>query len=89
VRRRYLVAGAVQGVGFRHFTWRQGRRLGLHGWVRNLPDGSVEAVAEGDEGRLAQFEAELSRGPLLASVTQLRRSEIPAEGEPLSSFEIR
>jgi acylphosphatase len=89
VRRRYLVEGAVQGVGFRHFAWRQGRRLGLQGWVRNLPDGRVEAVAEGDRGRLERFEAELARGPIMASVTQLQHSEIPDESEPLGSFEIR
>lgn len=87
--RRYRVSGAVQGVGFRHFTWRQAVRLGLSGWVRNLSDGQVEAVAQGDPQHLAKFEAELRRGPRMASVTTVERSEIPDQQEDLSSFEIR
>ena len=89
MRRRFLVEGAVQGVGFRYFTWRQARRLGLLGWVRNLPDDRVEVLAEGDAGRLEQFERELSRGPAMASVTQVRSSEISDDAEQLGSFEIR
>ena len=88
MRRHYLVEGMVQGVGFRHFTWRLGRRLNLRGWVRNLPNGSVEALAEGDPEQLAQFEAGLGRGPMLARVTRVKGSE--AQGsEAFDSFEIR
>ena len=87
--RRYLVDGAVQGVGFRHFVWRQAVRLKLTGWVRNLSDGQVEALAQGDPERLAQFEAELRRGPRMASVTNVRSSEISDQQGDLSSFEIR
>jgi acylphosphatase len=89
VRRRYLVEGAVQGVGFRYFAWRQATRLGLSGWVRNLSDGRVEALADGEVERLSQFEAELRRGPGMASVTKLLSSEISDQGGVLSSFEIR
>ena len=87
--RRYLVEGAVQGVGFRHFVWRQAVRHGLTGWVRNLSDGQVEALAEGDPERLDLFEAELRRGPRMASVTNVRSSEISDQPGDLSSFEIR
>ena len=88
MRRHYLVDGAVQGVGFRHFTWRLGQRLHLRGWVRNLPNGSVEALAEGDPEQLAQFEAGLSRGPMLARVTGVKSSEASGS-EAFESFEIR
>jgi acylphosphatase len=89
VRRRYVIAGAVQGVGFRFFASRQGRRLGLRGWVRNLPDGRVEVVAEGDAAHLAEFESVLARGPALASVTSVQQAEIADELEGLAAFEIR
>jgi acylphosphatase len=89
LRRRYVIGGAVQGVGFRFFASRHGRRLGLLGWVRNLPDGQVEVVAEGDPARLAQFETELARGPSLASVTRVQQSDLSGETEDLPSFEIR
>jgi len=49
IRIRALVSGRVQGVFFRAETREQARRLGLCGWVRNLPDGNVEVLAEGDE----------------------------------------
>jgi acylphosphatase len=68
VARRYLVSGRVQGVGFRYFTQDRARREGLSGIVRNLPDGRVEAVAEGDLESLERFEAALRRGPSHARV---------------------
>jgi len=89
VRVRYLVAGVVQGVGFRHFVWRQGSRLGLSGWVRNLSDGRVEAVAEGESDPLSRFEAALREGPRLARVERVETSRILDEAELPSSFEIR
>jgi acylphosphatase len=68
VARRYVVSGRVQGVGFRYFTQDTARREGLSGLVRNLPDGRVEAVAEGDGESLDRFEAALRRGPSHARV---------------------
>jgi acylphosphatase len=88
-RRRYVVSGMVQGVGFRWFALREAHRLALHGWVRNLPDGSVEALAEGAETQLAEFEAALTRGPRVAQVQAVARSEAPPEGELPNFFEIR
>ena len=88
MRRRYQVEGTVQGVGFRHFTWRVATRLRLAGWVRNLADGSVEVVASGDPGQLSQLERELRRGPGMSSVTNVHVTEISDEIQP-RSFEIR
>jgi acylphosphatase len=68
VARRYLVSGRVQGVGFRYFTQAIANREGLNGQVRNLPDGRVEIVAEGDEESLVRLEAALWRGPSHARV---------------------
>lgn len=62
------VSGVVQGVGFRWFVRERARRLGLAGWVRNLPDGSVEVAASGDEGQLVLLRGELERGPPGASI---------------------
>ena len=66
------VAGMVQGVGFRWFARERARRLGLAGWVRNLPDGSVEVAAAGDEGQLDLLRSELQRGPNGATVSEVR-----------------
>lgn len=68
ITRRYLVSGRVQGVGFRMFVADCARREGLAGHVRNLPDGSVEAVAAGDLEGVTRFEAALWRGPSRARV---------------------
>lgn len=66
--RRFLIRGVVQGVGFRHATRREARRLGLLGWVRNRADGSVEAVAVGDERQLDALLRWVQRGPPAANV---------------------
>jgi acylphosphatase len=89
VRRRYLVEGEVQGVGFRYFAVHQARKLGILGWVRNLADGRVEALGAGPAARLAEFEAALRRGPPMASVTNLQSHEISDETDLLTSFNIR
>jgi acylphosphatase len=66
-----LVAGRVQGVWFRASTQREARRLGLTGWVRNLPDGRVELMASGPEAPLAELERWLHRGPPAAQVDEV------------------
>jgi acylphosphatase len=71
VARRYVASGRVQGVGFRYFAHTTAFREGLHGWVRNLPDGRVEASAEGEAEAMARFERALRHGPPGARVEQL------------------
>jgi acylphosphatase len=61
--RRYLISGRVQGVGFRFFARATAAREGLHGWVRNLPDGRVEIEAEGEAEALERFERAIRQGP--------------------------
>jgi acylphosphatase len=71
VARRYLVSGRVQGVGYRYFTVRAARELGLRGWVRNLSDGRVEVCAVGAARKLIHLEGELRLGPLRAEVRSM------------------
>jgi acylphosphatase len=66
--RKFWVSGQVQGVGYRYFAVRAARELGLKGWVRNLPDGRVEAYAAGPANLLEDFEAQLRKGPLSGEV---------------------
>jgi acylphosphatase len=85
--RRYWLTGRVQGVGFRMSACLAARRLGLDGWVRNLPDGRVEALAAGWAERLSAFENWLRAGPPGARVDHL---EIRGEQQhPPAGFSIR
>ena len=68
VARRFLIGGRVQGVGFRMFAVDRASLEGLHGSVRNLPDGRVEAVVEGDAESVERVERALRRGPAAANV---------------------
>jgi acylphosphatase len=85
--RHVLVSGRVQGVGFRWHARAKGQDLGLAGWVRNLPDGRVEAWLEGDEGAVRAMLAWLERGPPAARVTGLEIVERACEG--LTEFGLR
>lgn len=66
------VRGRVQGVGFRVFALQQAQRWGVAGWARNLPDGRVEIVAEGDIRGLEEFVVGMRRGPAGAGVEDVR-----------------
>ncbi len=88
VARRYVIAGRVQGVGFRWFTHDAAAREGLHGWVRNLADGSVEVVVEGDDASVDRLEAAVRRGPGSARVERLDVEDIAPAGRT-TGFEIR
>lgn len=82
------VAGLVQGVGFRDFTRREARRLGVVGWVRNLPDGRVEIWAEGSASALAALVEQVRRGPRGARVTAVQEQPASPTGA-FSDFEVR
>jgi acylphosphatase len=70
--RRYRIEGRVQGVGFRYFTRRAARSLGVRGQVRNLPDGTVEAIADGSAEALEALERSLRAGPPGARVDDVK-----------------
>ena len=88
VARRYVIAGRVQGVGFRWFTHDTAAREGVHGWVRNLADSSVEVLAEGDAASVDRLEAAVRRGPASARVEQVDVEELAPAGRA-AGFEIR
>jgi acylphosphatase len=68
---RVLISGRVQGVGYRAWTAAMARKLKLNGWVRNLKDGSVEAVFSGDSIAIEQMLAKCWKGPMLAKVAKI------------------
>jgi acylphosphatase len=86
VTRRYLILGKVQGVFFRQSARIEAERLGLHGMARNLANGSVEVIAQGDAAALDALHAWLKKGPSQARVDEVREAtdvpepEIPAPG---------
>lgn len=77
--KHFIVSGKVQGVFFRRHTQQQARRLGLHGWVRNLPDGKVEIKAFGKAAPLEKLHEWLKQGPSLAHVDSVHVENIPFE----------
>ena len=85
---RFEVQGRVQGVFFRASTRDEAVRLNLNGWVRNLPDGRVEVVAEGDRPSLRQLTEWCRQGPPHAKVAGLDHGEEPYRGE-FKTFEVR
>lgn len=81
VYQRMIVFGRVQGIMFRDATRRRARKLELAGYVKNLPDGSVEIIAAGATEAVEQLFAWAERGPLFAHVTRFTRDtiELPEE----------
>jgi acylphosphatase len=86
-RRRVVVQGHVQGVFFRETTRRRALAVGAAGWVRNLPDGSVEAVFEGEREAVERLVAFVREGPRGARVDWV--DVVSEDPEELSGFEIR
>ncbi|MGE0885550.1 MAG: acylphosphatase [Blastocatellales bacterium] len=80
VARRYIISGAVQGVGFRFFAMRAAARHQVLGTVRNLPDGRVEVIAEGDRDAMDEFKNDLATGPTFAVVTDLEEIDLTVTG---------
>lgn len=82
-----VVRGRVQGVGFRYFTRQRAEVHGISGFVRNLPDGSVEVHAEGAAEALDTFEADLRRGPQFGRVDDASVTKVKPRG--FQGFDIR
>ncbi len=81
------VSGKVQGVYFRQSTQDEADRLELDGWVRNLSDGRVEVLVEGEEGVVREFAAWLEQGPADARVTGVELQDQPLQG--ITGFIVR
>ncbi len=87
LRRRLVVEGRVQGVGYRVSCARRARAAGLAGWVRNLADGGVEVVLQGPPDAVSEIEKWCRRGPGMAVVTSVEATQEPPTAE--TAFEIR
>ena len=74
IARKFLISGLVQGVGFRFFTQRSAARHQVHGYVKNLEDGRVEALAQGDEKSVKSFMEDLTAGPVYAKVDDIEET---------------
>ncbi len=88
IREHLMIRGRVQGVMFRGALQREAQDRGIRGWCRNCPDGSVEAILEGDEGAVQRVVAWSHQGPPAAKVTCVEIDEEPYKGE-FDSFQIR
>jgi len=88
VRRRFVITGRVQGVGFRWFVQDAAAREGVDGWVMNRPDGRVEAEIEGEVDAVDRVEAALRRGPRASRVDDVDVDDRAANGRR-TGFSIR
>jgi len=88
VIRRFRITGRVQGVYFRHSTRMEAERLALTGYARNLPDGSVEVVAQGPVAAVERLRQWLHQGPKMARVETVLELEIERDTLPPPQFEI-
>jgi acylphosphatase len=88
IAKRFLVSGRVQNVGFRFFVQERAAVEGLHGWVRNLPDGRVEVWLEGDDESVTRVERAIQRGPSGADVERVIVEEV-APARRATGFVIR
>jgi acylphosphatase len=87
-RVKLIIKGIVQGVNFRYYTQREAQKRNLSGWVRNLPDGSVAALFEGDEDEVEAMIQWCRHGPPSAQVTEMLVQPMEYRGE-FQSFSIQ
>jgi acylphosphatase len=76
----YYVSGLVQGVCFRSFTQTEAKKVGLTGWVKNLPDGRVEVFVSGEREVVERFDVCVRRGPARAKVSDVQVETVDGEG---------
>ena len=88
IARRYIISGRVQGVGFRYFTEDVAMRENVSGYVRNLPDGRVETLIEGEAEAVGRVEVALWRGPRGSRVEDIQIEETAPSGHH-TGFRIR
>ena len=88
MKKHIFISGRGQGVGVRHFTRTHAESLGVNGWVKNLSDGRVEAVFEGDEEPVQKLIDQCKEGPASAYVKDIEIQEVKKEG-PFGEFSVR
>jgi len=80
IARRFIISGVVQGVGYRFFAQRSAARHQVRGYVKNLEDGRVEALAEGYEKSVEEFKHDLTAGPTYSQVRHLEETVLEPSG---------
>ena len=88
VARRYVVTGRVQGVGYRNFVEHLAGKIQIDGYVRNLPDGSVEVLAMGTSENLLKLRRGLEKGPMMARVSGVSEEPSAVESRYMGNFTI-
>lgn len=83
-----ILEGRVQGVGYRHFAVNHARVLSIVGCIKNLFDGRVKVIAQGNEGNLQHFIAQLHQGPRMAHVTDIHK-DLYVGDEKFTTFSVR
>jgi len=83
-----IISGRVQGVGFRHFAANQARALHIQGFIKNLYDGRIEIIAQGEKDALELFICQLNNGPRLAHVCDIEQSIFVGK-ENFTDFSVR
>lgn len=86
---RFIISGKVQGVGYRRFVQKLCLNKNYVGWVRNLDNGSVEALIAAEELEFSEIEQQLKKGPLFSKVVEIQKTKIENSKELPGSFEIR
>ena len=84
VARKFLIRGDVQGVGYRFFAQRAAARHQVVGYVRNMPDGTVESLVEGNSDSVEAFKHDLATGPQWSSVKQVEEVVLEPSGQYVS-----
>ena len=87
IARHFTVSGRVQGVGFRWFVVREASSRNLKGWTRNLPDGRVEVLAQGEPDAVRELAEALARGPSAARVDRVDGADAAVDAR-LRSFDV-
>ncbi len=86
--RKFVISGEVQGVGFRYFAQRSAARHQVRGYIKNLEDGRVEALAEGPEKSVEEFKHDLAAGPTYSRVEEIEETVLePSNAYPTFRIE--
>lgn len=89
ISKHLIISGRVQGVGFRHFTYKTAQELGIKGWVKNLRDGTVETVFTGLPENVFTMKERLKEGPPRARVQHIEEMEMTTDPDNFQDFSIR
>ncbi len=81
IKTLFNIKGKVQGVGYRYFAYRIAKEFGITGYAKNIWDGSVEVVAEGDKDKIELLNKHLKQGPSMSRVTECIRKDYPFKSE--------